>query len=362
MATGKLTLGPLAAAVASSSARLSGASEPGPTSAANWLGAGSAAGARAAGALALSPTTRAGARAPVHDGQWFDRIHVVPREVALGNVVSDRVLSVEVWNAFRTGFRLWSVDIAGPAGVDVSAGSLPHEYPTLHSEIHSVYVWAAGVDPIANTLTWTFRTRTSSVTYVAVTTPGSDLTLSGTRLTLFAVPPDGIAAQRERYGYLSDVITSRQRTEQRVQLRAIPGRELRFHPLVVTDADALELMSKLYAHGGGVYALPFWPDASELTAPVAPGATAVYADTTTRAFAPGGTAILWTSQRACEPFVIDQVFADHLTVAGTISGAYAAPRAIVAPLLAARLTEAPQLSRPGGPVAETDVAFSQEAV
>ena len=39
-----------------------------------------------------------------------------------------------------------------------------------------------------------------------VTTPGADVTLSGSRMLLFTAPPDGAAGIRERYGYPTDVM------------------------------------------------------------------------------------------------------------------------------------------------------------
>lgn len=361
MALGVLAAGPLGVATGSMAGPLASASLPAVTVLAMALvGAGAAGPAGAYTAPVMASGSVAGLAAPLHDGQWFDRIHVVPRAISLGNVTNDRVLYVEVWNAHRKGFKLWDIAIAGNDGVWYDGVTPVAEFGALHSEIHTVLVYTGGTLPIDNVLTWVFRTRTGQSTFVAVATPGSDLTLEGTRMLLFTARPNGSAGVRERYGYPTNVLAAWDGGEQRVQLRERPRREQRFAPTFVSAGDALEAMAKLYLGGSSVFAVPFWPDAAPLAAAVSPGATAVYVETAGRAFAAGGNALLWRDQWTAEAFAILEVFADRLTVSGTIAGSFAAAGTLCAPLLPMRLLEAAPFERAGGQVASLEVAFSEE--
>lgn len=360
MATGVIAAGPKGAAPGTSSTMLSGASLPAvTTSSCALVGAGSAGAKGAYSAPRMSVSTVAGAAAPCLDGQWFDRIHILPREVALGNLTNDRTIDIEVFNAFRRGYKLWDVAIAGNSGVELVSVSTPMEFGPLHSEIQTVLVAAGGSDEIDNVLTWQWKRRTGVSTYALLSTPGADLTLSGTRMLIFAARPNGAAGVRERFGYLTDVMQAWDATEQRVQQRETPVRELRFSPLFVEASDALEVMAQLYLAGVSVFAVPFWPDATPATAAVASGASLVYADTAGREFEAGGNAILWRDQHTFEAFAILSVEADHLVVDGVIAGNFAAGTQC-APLLPMRALEAPPLNRLSGPVANLEVTFTQE--
>ena len=35
------------------------------------------------------------------NSDWYDRIHVIPRELALGNIISTQVRNIEIFNSFR---------------------------------------------------------------------------------------------------------------------------------------------------------------------------------------------------------------------------------------------------------------------
>src|SRR6185436_9263356 len=154
---------------------LAGAAIPLPTSS-SWTRIG----APAAGAFTrVLPATvhsqRAGARAPGHDGQWLDRIHVVPRRADLSFVLSEQAIGVEVWNAFLERSKvLTAVTIAGGAGVAVdNPDALPVVYPGSRSKIYTVQVLAVGDASIDNLVTWVFTGISSS---------GTNLLLVGSRM------------------------------------------------------------------------------------------------------------------------------------------------------------------------------------
>jgi hypothetical protein len=289
---------------------------------------------------------------PGHDAQWFDRIHVMPRRADLGSLTSDRTVTVEVWNAWRRGHALTATPITGPAGVTVNAGTLPRLFPALHSEVHSVFVSKSGTIAVDDVVTWVFG---------ALSSPGADLTLTGLRVMLFTARPDGSLGFEESYGYETDVLTAWDGTEQRVQLRELPTRSLRFTVLLTDALEVADVMGRLFANGVLPFSVPLWPDATRPAWPVSPGDSQIVVTTTGRGFVAGGTALLWKDQWTYEAVVINQVFSDHLTLVGTVAGSWSAEGSIVVPLMSARLLTAPSVERVSGGVASVDLEFSWEA-
>ncbi len=354
MATGVAAPAPIAIVTGPMALPLAGASIPGPTSPA-WAIAGAGPGAGSPGAWVaphVETVASLGALAPEHDGQWFDRVHVIPRRVDLGFMSGNRQVQVEVWNAWRRGRTLSAVDITGPVGVSVQGSAVPQQFAGLQSKVFLVDVSVLEGFPVDNVIAWVFT---------GVSAEGTTLVLTGQRLVLLSASPNAEDAVEESYGYMTDLMQAWDGTEQRVLLRAIASRELRFRVTLATAREAGDVATRLYAGGRGLFSVPLWQDAAPLTAPAAPGATSVYLETAGRAFAEGGVCVLWRDHWTWEPATIQSVAADHLVLDSGIAGAWAAP-AVCVPLLTARLLDAVPLERVAPAVADVSVAFAQEAV
>lgn len=306
--------------------------------------------------VATTPSTPArtvqGTRLAAHDGQWFERIHVVPRTMDLGNVLSPRVFTVEVWNAHRAGYRLDHVGVTGPGGITVDEGAAPRWFAPLHSELHTVRVAPGGSGYFSDLLTWIFQ---------SLAAPGADLTVTGTRQLVFSARPGFSPSMQERVGFVTDVITARDKSEQRIQVREIPDRELRFTVTLVDGRDVGDVAGRLFVAGADVLLTPYWPDMTPLTAAASPSDTALWLDTTTRTFAAGDVAVLWRDQWNYQAVTIDTVFADHLTLTQPLGSSWPAGTTC-APSFSARLLTAPSMQRLSGDAATTDLAFSEEVV
>jgi hypothetical protein len=356
MATGVLAVSALGDAGGPMSSNLSGSTTPLPTPRKLELMPGTTkAAALAYSAPVIVATSVAGARGAMHDGQWLDRIHVLPRSVALGTLPGDRSVQVEVWNAYRDGLTLDHTALTGPAGVTLGV-TLPKEYPALHSELQSVNVSGSGASSIANVLSWVFKRWGS-----ALTTLGADLTLTGIRVVNFLFAPNGATPPQEQYGYLTDVITAWDGTEQRVQLRENPTQELRFNVTLTSATRILDVMSRIFANGFATYLVPFWPDAVAPGADVLAGATTITVDTVGRGFTIGGSAVLYRDSQTTEAVAIGGMTSTTLSLASPVGSNWPKVGTVIIPQLTMRLGDAPTLQRSAGYVADLEVNFSREA-
>ncbi len=298
--------------------------------------------------------TYVGALAPMTGSELFEKVIVTPREKKLGFVLSANLFAVDVWNTFRETLRtMVRIDIAGGGGtlVDNPFG-VPLVFGAMQSRQFQATVPQDGDAQIQNT-----------VTFVFTGIGGTDLLVTGTRITVFSPDPDWQEPIRERTEYLTEIMNAYSDTEQRVQLRKTPRTRLRFKVLTLEVRDTAALHALLWGWQGRIYGVPFWPDAQPLLASVSIGATLIQVDTTMRKFTAGGLMMLWRDMHTVEALSIQTVAAGSITLTAPTTQAWAADgRTYVVPLLTGRLPDDTGLSRVNNTVAELDAEFECEVV
>jgi hypothetical protein len=328
-----------------------------PTSVAMTLAPATIFGARGAWAepeIATEPAR--GVDAPEHDGQWFERIHVLPGTVNIGYLMNNREVDVEVWNACRRGLTLTSIPVDGPSGVtifdeELQDVALPQHYAPMQSRVYTAWVSVVGESLIDNLGTWVFSERSFR---------GASIKLLGWRMVVFAVKPNGSLV--ESLGYLTDVIQSWNGSEQRIGLRSIPDRELRFKGTACSQVAAQKMLTRLLVTGRFMTGVPLWPDAIELSTAVSIGSYQIAIDTVGRDFSVGGLCILWRDADSWETFQIVSIEADHIHLSSPAEAAWPLQGTLCIPLLNARSLEDFRVARSAGDLAEVVVAFYTEPI
>ena len=299
------------------------------TSRAFALAAGPGAGARTAVQQQPVAGSHAGAWAPGHDGQWFERIHVVPRRADLGNLIGEQALAVEVWSAYRSAHRsLVSITVLGSAGVVVdSPPSLPLLMPPFEADVYSVRALAIGDGLIDNLVVWGFY---------GIPTEGTTLILVGNRIVPFPFSANFADPITERYGYLTDVLKARTDREQRVQLRARPRRGLEFS-VWLEEREAEHASALLYGWQPYAFGVPFWQYSERLTVSLAIGGTLVLVDTADVPWQAGDIVFLWADPWTWEAITVDAVASGQLTLRTPAQKAWPAGSSVAVPLGIGRL-------------------------
>jgi hypothetical protein len=218
---------------------------------------------------------------------FYHRIHIRPPTLALGNVVSTQVETIEVWNAYMMPVTL--VDIDGiEEGISLDG---PDVFP-LHFGGLQLRTWDVSVDEdgpsmISVTLTWNF----SAV-------PDAQLRITGTRVVAWTIVPDWSRGIRERLQWHTDVLVSDERDEQRRALLLSPRRTFEAE-MIVEGRERTFYDMLMRGWGGRIWALPIWPDVQLLGSSVSAGATSIPCSTQGRDFAVGRLVLL----RGESPFV-----------------------------------------------------------
>lgn len=295
---------------------------------------------------AAHPRAINGTPAHSYADDWYDRIHLIPAMIDLGNLLKTQTRTIQVWNAWRTqSVTLSSVSGGNSDGVTLTApGPLPLTFAPLQMRDWSVTVSTDGPAIIDTVITWTFAGGAAP-----------QVQITGKRLTVWFTPPDWSGGITESLMWLTDVQQAWHGAQDRTPLRAVPRREWEFS--VIDGATSRQrLEDLLFAWRARVFALPVWADQSFLSAALPANSDTIALDTQHLDFAAGSTALLRGADGQHESVEVDTVTATGLTLARPTTLAWPAGTAIY-PCREARLTDTPKLDRSSADVTRSHVRF-----
>lgn len=253
----------------------------------------------------IPESTEVGSLQPMFSADFYNRIHITPSSIALGNVVGLQELSLTVWNSYYYDRELEAINLIDGEGITVTGQpATPFFFSAFEELTWEVTVTTSGPPVINATIEFDFDLDQSYLVPV-----------TGNRVTAWAWTADWSEGIIERLDWATDVIESYDGSEQRRKLRLSPRRSLEFR-FGASGSDRRILESIAWGWGGRVFAVPFWPDGLDLEATLAAGASSVSLDTETRDYQPGGLLIfLGQTCRDWEVCEIDAVDASSVTFA-----------------------------------------------
>ncbi len=272
--------------------------------------------------------------------ELFEKVIVAPRSKDFGFVISQQQFAVDVWNTFRNvAETLQAISIVGDGGLIISDPfGTPLIYWPLQARGYTATIPAVGSAIIKQTATWNFGASVS----------GADLSVAGSRITMFSLPIDWSGGFKERISYLTEVLKSYSDAEQRRALRGSPRRGFSYQ-IVTTDARSAALLdSLLWGWQHLPYGIPIWPDATPLASDVVAGALSIPVDTTNKLFQAGGLCCIWQDPftfEACS-IVANGVTSNSIAIASPLVNNYAkGAKTLVFPVVLGRLKDDVSLSR-----------------
>lgn len=278
---------------------------------------------------------------------WYDRIHLLPGVLALGNLVQAQERTVEVWNAWLVPKRLASVAGVGTDGLTLTEPvAAPTTFGGLESRLYTLSVSLSGPPTIDASYTFTFAGQAPV------------LAVTGARVIGFAFRPNWREPLIERLVWLTDVIRRRDGSEQRISLRSIPRREFEYR-VTLTDAAAARLDAAVWGWQARVFALPIWTDPSTLAAALPAGSSSVPVDTALRDYAAGTLAALVRDDYTHEIVEVQEVAGGSITLARPTAQAWPAGTHLY-PARLARLVAQVRITRPTAAVVEARLSLQVE--
>jgi hypothetical protein len=290
-----------------------------------------------------------GARDRSFRRDWYDRIHLLPAAVELGNIVSTVSRAIEVWNAWFTPRTLTELAARDADGLILAGqAGAPLIYGALQTRIYTLTAATQGRPILAASYTFYFDDGSQA-----------RLTVTGRRVVVFGFAPNWAGGITERLAWLTDVLESYDGTEQRVRLRAVPRRSFEYQ-LDLADHEVRILETLLHGWAGRVFAVPVWTDRTVLIAPLAMGALSVTVTNAENAdYRTGGLLALWRDNQHHEVMEISSISANTLTLKQALTRAWPAGTKVF-PARFARLDGDLTVARPTDALANTRLRFLLE--
>lgn len=214
---------------------------------------------------------------------YYNRVHMIPPLLAMGNIVSAQMRSITVWNAYTiTSQTLTAVPATGIAGLTITApGPLPIIFRTLAEKVWAVDVLVDGPPTVQASLTWQFTGLLDRTVLI-----------TGSRVSAWVWRPNWASNVIERDSWMTNTLQADTGAEQRIALRLTPRRSWEFG-VVATGNDRQWLESALFDWGAHIWALPVWTDVQRLPAGISAGALSVPLSPDSLDYTAGGLVLLW---------------------------------------------------------------------
>jgi len=254
---------------------------------------------------------------------WWERIHVHPREIEVGNIVTTTVVELDVFNAYRDDDKDWDDLDINANGVTVNNPSLPETLQELEGIELDVTISAEGAANVDGNLTFTFGSTTIVVPLIFQ------------RLVAIAfVPETNVVEDLE---WQTNVIEALSGKEKRQAVRRRPRQSFLYEIAVEDGTERQRLENLLFLHTGKLVGVPVWAEPTRLTGDVSIGATSLSVTSTNYAdYRDDGTAVIWVDETDFEVVNVESFTTTTITLATSTANAFDAG-AIVMPLRIAQL-------------------------
>lgn len=262
--------------------------------------------------VSTTPLVRSGSIATSYFDDYYNRVHVTPRTLDIGNLLSVQTRAVSVWNAWLTSQALSAINETGADGLTESGIAAPTVFAPLEERAFLVTVTIDGPATIDAEYTFVFPSESPL------------LGVTGRRVVVFGHPPNWDAPVVEKLNWLTDVMLSHGGVEQRVGLRDAPRRALAYELATMTRHQSNLLETTLLGWQSRLWAVPVWTDSQNLAANLAAGSVTIPCATSGYEFAANGLALLWAAHDRHEAVEVASVGASSLTLKAATLAAWPA--------------------------------------
>lgn len=282
---------------------------------------------------------------PSFERDYYHRVHILPSEIDLGNLIAEREFEIEVWNAHYTTQQLATLTPDNAAGLELTApASPPTDYTALESRMHTLNAYTYG-PPVVNA-SFTFAFPSESPVLVVV----------GDRIAVWPFAPSWRSPVLEWLEWLIDVLPAYDGTEQRILLRANPRRGFDFE-LIAAGTDRQQLDALLWEWQARQFVLPVFTDPGQLSASASVDDISLSVTTADLAYRIGGYAVLHAGNLKTEAVQISDVAANSITLQSGLRADWPANTRIY-PAELARLTDTQLITAHTDVIDELAVQFA----
>ncbi len=242
---------------------------------------------------------------------WFEKIHIIPKVFAFGSILTLIQKPFELYSAYRVGdVTLQTFTNTVDPGVTIpDLPGLPHVLGPQSGLNLTIEVDPIGAVSFAGDLLFTFDVQVVP------------LPISGERLILWPFAPERPVT--EFLGFLTEIISKRTGTEDRIAQRKRPRQEfdLLYH---LTGKERRQALLRMMDWQGRAFGLPLQETAVAMTAPAAATATVNVYTTLYTDFRVGGLAAVLADSDTFDVLQIQSMTATSITFTTNLQNSYPA--------------------------------------
>lgn len=230
----------------------------------------------------------------------YGKLQLNPSLLNMGNVLNNQTREVELWNSSFFPVTVSQITRTDDDGVDLDAPATPFVLQPLQALTIDVSVATTGPTNID-----------ARFLFDAVGVKDVALRVTGTRSVVFSLMPDTSKSYIEKMAWVSDIITSKDGTEQRMAINEFPDTQISM--TVHQHSDKLHsLSSLLWGWQHRIYQLPLWHRHANLTEPAYPDLNTVMCETAYAGFRVGGMAMIWGGFDYFETAEVESILPDRI--------------------------------------------------
>lgn len=301
------------------------------------------------GVIAFNPRSLvtaaiSGAVRSYYVGDYYNRIHISPAELSLGNIVSTQSFPVFVWNAWFVPRTLADITISAD-GIELAGQpTAPLLFAGLKELEWQVSVTPDGQPVVDAQIEWDFGSEMVA------------LRVTANRIIAWTFVPDWGDGIEETLTAATDILQSESAASQRRRLRLAPRREFT-GPMYAEGRERQLLDLALFGWSDRVWSMPIWPDIQLLEVGIADDVDFIPCSTEYLDFRIGGLAMLRGEDAfTSETVEILEVLPNGLQLKRNTQQAWPAGSRLY-PARAAQLLEEPSLSKLTDRLIEATVQF-----
>jgi len=249
------------------------------------------------------PVALGGLRAHSYYLDFYDRVHVSPAKVNIGNLLTAQQKYIEVWNARFVSNELQVLVAEDTFGIELT-GQPPEPlgYAPLQSRLYTLIVPLEGPPVVDARFLFTFEHDAYP-----------ELSIFGRRLITWWPRANWVSPITERWEWYTDVMVSKNKKEQRVKVRGAPRRSMEYTLLAKNNNERRKIENMLFAWQHRPFGLPLWFDQEYLSEVLLAGGNTIPCTTATRSYYVGGLVGLFVDD-LFEVVTITEVASDHVKI------------------------------------------------
>ena len=266
------------------------------------------------------------------DGDYFNRIHIIPSQIDLGNLVSAQQRDVVVFNAYSDPRDLNNITVSGGDGLTLDGPSTPLTFSPREQITYNLRAETSGPAEIEADYLFDWATDSDDFVFSVV----------GQRIVNF--PYQFSSPATETLEWFTEVLTSRNATtEQRVRIRNSPRQSFRVtYPIPPNQMQNAENL--LYGWLQRKWAIPLWNELQEV-GPLSSADTVITVDTTNTDHREEGLILVYQAGVGSVTVETPTLTATQLNLARPLGVNFT--NAVVMPVRIGRITNKPQRNTNG---------------